>query len=99
IFEHYLPRYTGDATPQSRPGLVVGLADRLDTLAGLFAAGLAPSGNKDPFGQRRAALGLVQNLVAWELEFDVRAALAMAASHLIYYRTLAQCVARTGVAL
>ena len=82
IFEHYLPRYTGDATPQSRPGLVVGLADRLDTLAGLFAAGLAPSGNKDPFGQRRAALGLVQNLVAWELEFDVRAALAMAASHL-----------------
>jgi glycyl-tRNA synthetase len=50
--------------PASLPGLVVGLADRLDTLAGLFAAGLAPTGTKDPFAQRRAALGLVQNLGA-----------------------------------
>ncbi len=58
--------------PRSRPGLVVGLADRLDTLAGLFAAGLAPTGNKDPFAQRRAALGLVQNLIAWDLDFDLR---------------------------
>ena len=48
--------------PKTRPGLLVGLADRLDTLAGLFAAGLAPTGTKDPFAQRRAALGLVQNL-------------------------------------
>jgi glycyl-tRNA synthetase len=61
--------------------LAVGLADRLDILAGLFAAGLAPTGNKDPFAQRRAALGLVQNLVAWELDFDLRPALASAAAH------------------
>lgn len=82
IFEHYLPRFTGDLVPRSRIGLIVGLADRLDTLAGLFAAGLAPSGNKDPFAQRRAALGLVQNLMAWDLDFDVSAALDRAAAHL-----------------
>lgn len=82
ILEHYLPRFTGDATPKSEPGLVVGLADRLDTLVGLFAAGLAPSGNRDPFGQRRAALGLVQNLIAWNLEFDLRPAIDAAAENL-----------------
>ena len=82
IFEHYLPRATGDLIPRSRIGLLVGLADRLDTLMGLFAAGLAPTGNKDPFAQRRAALGLVQNLVAWNLDFDVAAALEIAAAHL-----------------
>jgi glycyl-tRNA synthetase len=82
IFEHYLPRYAGDLTPSTRPGLAVGTADRLDSLVGLFAAGLAPTGNKDPFAQRRAALGLVQNLVAWELDFDLRPALQAAAAHL-----------------
>ncbi|MBN1147954.1 MAG: glycine--tRNA ligase subunit beta, partial [Anaerolineales bacterium] len=82
IFEHYLPRYAGDRAPSSRHGLLVGLADRLDSLAGLFAAGLAPSGNKDPFAQRRAALGLVQNLVAWDYDFDLRAALQAAAARL-----------------
>ncbi len=79
IYEHYLPRFAGDELPRSRPGLAVGLADRLDTLAGLFAAGLAPSGNKDPFAQRRAALGLVQNLIAWDLDFDLKVALQAAA--------------------
>jgi glycyl-tRNA synthetase len=82
IFEHYLPRFAGDEVPETRPGLVVGLADRLDTLAGLFAAGLAPTGKKDPFAQRRAALGLVQNLIAWELDFDLEAGLQAAAAHL-----------------
>ncbi len=82
IFEHYLPRYAGDAAPASRPGLVVGLADRLDTLAGLFAAGLAPTGNKDPFAQRRAALGLVQNIIAWDIDLDLRASVALAAARL-----------------
>jgi glycyl-tRNA synthetase len=72
IYEHYLPRYAGDSVPASLPGLAVGLADRLDTLAGLFAAGLAPTGAKDPFGQRRAALGLVSNLMGWNMDFDLR---------------------------
>jgi len=82
IFEHYLPRSAGDRVPDSLPGLVVGLADRLDSLAGLFAADLAPSGNRDPFAQRRAALGLVQNLIAWNKDFDLRPALDAAAAHL-----------------
>jgi glycyl-tRNA synthetase len=82
IFEHYLPRFANDLTPRTRPGLVVGLADRLDSLVGLFAAGLAPSGNKDPFAQRRTALGLVQNLTAWNLDFDLQAAVKAAAAHL-----------------
>jgi len=82
IYEHYLPRHTGDAIPESRAGLAVGLADRLDSLAGLFAAGLAPTGNKDPFALRRTALGLVQNLTAWALDFDLEESLQEAASHL-----------------
>ncbi|MEJ5203189.1 MAG: glycine--tRNA ligase subunit beta, partial [Anaerolineales bacterium] len=80
IFEHYLPRFTGDKLPEGNAGLLIGLADRLDTLAGLFAAGLAPSGTKDPFAQRRAALGLVQLLIARDLDFDLRNGLAEAAS-------------------
>jgi glycyl-tRNA synthetase len=82
IYDHYLPRFAGDQSASGLPGLVVGLADRLDTLAGLFAAGLAPSGNKDPFAQRRAALGLVQNLISWKLDFDLKDGLRAAASHL-----------------
>jgi glycyl-tRNA synthetase len=82
IFEHYLPRFSGDTPPTGRAGLLVGLVDRLDSLAGLFAVGLAPTGNKDPFAQRRAALGLVGNLVAWEADFDLRAGLEKAAAQL-----------------
>jgi glycyl-tRNA synthetase len=82
IFEHYLPRFAGDSAPESLAGLAVGLADRLDTLAGLFAVGLAPTGAKDPFGQRRAALGVVGNLIEWDLDFDLRAALQAAGERL-----------------
>lgn len=82
IFEHYLPRYAGDDLPRTLPGLAVGLADRLDSLAGLFAVGLAPSGTKDPFGLRRAALGVVGNLEGWGLDFDLQAALQTAAGRL-----------------
>ena len=79
IFEHYLPRFSGDQLPKTRPGLIVGLADRLDTLIGLFAAGMAPSGARDPFAQRRAALGLVQALIAQNVDFDIRSGLETAA--------------------
>ncbi|KAA3642869.1 MAG: glycine--tRNA ligase subunit beta [Chloroflexi bacterium] len=75
IHEHYLPRFAGDAAPRNKAGLVVGLADRLDSLAGLFAAGLAPTGNKDPFGLRRAAISIVQNLIDWDIQFDLRTSL------------------------
>ncbi len=82
IFEMNLPRFMGDAAPQTPAGLIVGMADRLDTLAGLFSAGLMPTGTKDPFAQRRAALGLVHNLITWELDFDLRAGLQAAAANL-----------------
>lgn len=82
IYEHYLPRFSGDHLPASPAGLVVGLADRLDTLTGLFAAGLAPTGTKDPFAQRRAALGLVQILALRDLDFDLREGLRLAAEAL-----------------
>ena len=78
IFEHYLPRSADDRLPETRPGLAVGLADRLDSLMGLFAVGLAPTGTKDPFAQRRAALGICQNLITWKLHFNLEWALGEA---------------------
>ncbi len=82
ILEHHLPRSAGDRTPQSRAGLVVGLADRLDTLIGLFAAGMEPTATKDPFALRRAAIGLAQILIAQGQRFDLRRGLGEAAAGL-----------------
>lgn len=79
IFEHYLPRFAGDLMPESNPGFAVGLSDRLDTIMGLFAAGHKPTGARDPFALRRAAIGLVQLLVTAQLRFDLREALSMVA--------------------
>jgi glycyl-tRNA synthetase len=82
IDEHYQPRHAGDSVPASRPGVAVGLADRLDTLMALFAAGLQPTGTRDPFALRRAAIGLVQILIAHQIRLDLRRSLAMAAEGL-----------------
>jgi len=82
IFEHYLPRFADDTLPETKPGLVLGLADRLDSLLGLFAVGLAPTGSADPYGLRRAAIGLIQVLVEREIDFDLRQGLALAAKQL-----------------
>ncbi len=60
IFEHYLPRSSTDGFPQTKPGLVVGLADKLDSLLGLFSAGLAPTGTKDPFALRGQLWGFAR---------------------------------------
>ena len=79
IYEHYLPRGRGDALPQTRVGLTLGLADRLDSLMGLFAVGLAPSGSADPYGLRRAALGIVQVLIGAGQPFSLTAGLRAAA--------------------
>ena len=65
IFEHYLPRFQGDSLPASQPGLPLGIANRLDSLVGLFAVGLAPTATADPFGLRRDALGLVRRWSVW----------------------------------
>lgn len=67
------------SVPQSKIGLVVALADRIDSLVGLFAAGLAPTGAKDPFGLRRAAIGTVQPLIEHNLDFDLRLAVEKSA--------------------
>ena len=82
IFEHYLPRFAGDAPPASKPGIAIGLADRLDSLVGLFAAGLVPTGSADPYGLRRAALGLVQILIGRGIALDLRRAISEAAAQL-----------------
>ncbi|MFZ4813738.1 MAG: glycine--tRNA ligase subunit beta, partial [Phototrophicaceae bacterium] len=80
IFEHWLPRSQGDLLPASAAGTLLAITDRLDTLAGLFAAGLAPKGSADPFGLRRAALGIVQILTYHGIEVDLRQALALIAN-------------------
>jgi len=67
------------AVPKSKIGLAVALADRLDSLVGLFAAGLAPTGAKDPFGLRRAAIGVVQPLIEHDVDFDLAEAVKKSA--------------------
>lgn len=79
IFEHWLPRSAGDVVPESASGTLLALTDRLDSLVGLFAAGLAPKSTSDPFGLRRAALGIVQILVANDLDVDLREAVKIVA--------------------
>ncbi len=79
IYEHYLPRFAGDQLPTTRLGLVVGLANRLDSLAGLFAVGLAPTGSADPYGLRRDALGLVTVLIETGIDYSVASGLGAAA--------------------
>jgi len=78
IYEHYLPRGAEDELPQSGAGVAVGLADRLDSLAGLFAVGLVPSGTSDPFALRRAAIGIVQTLISRAISFDLRRGIDLA---------------------
>src|SRR5688500_2285514 len=70
-----MPRFAGDAIARSRLGQVLAIAERLDTLAGGFAAGLKPSGNKDPFALRRNALGLARTLIEAELDLGLGAML------------------------
>jgi glycyl-tRNA synthetase beta chain len=71
IEDHYRPRFAGDALPRNRVGLVVALADKLETLAGLFAIGQLPTGDKDPFALRRHALGIVRMLMEQDLPLAI----------------------------
>ncbi|MFG1495662.1 glycine--tRNA ligase subunit beta [Saccharospirillum sp. HFRX-1] len=79
IAEQYLPAGAGDELPKMRAGMAVALADRLDNLAGLFGIGQPPTGTKDPFALRRAALGVLRILVERELDLDLRELVAYAA--------------------
>ncbi len=78
IDEAYMPRFGGDAIAPSKLGQVLAIAERLDTLAGGFAAGLKPTGNKDPFALRRNALGLARTLIEAELDVALDPILAAA---------------------
>lgn len=71
IEEHYFPVQAGSRLPACPTGRILAIADRLDTLAGIFAVGKRPSGNKDPFGLRRAALGIVRILIEEGLDIDI----------------------------
>jgi glycyl-tRNA synthetase beta chain len=71
IEEHYYPRFQGDIMPQGFEGIVTGIADRLDTLVGCFGVGIIPSGSKDPFALRRAALGIVNIILNSNLELSL----------------------------
>jgi glycyl-tRNA synthetase beta chain len=71
IGEQYLPRFAGDELPASAAGQILAIADKLDTLAGVFVLGKKPSGNRDPFGLRRAALGVIRILVEKNLDLDI----------------------------
>ncbi|WP_290890060.1 glycine--tRNA ligase subunit beta [Arenimonas sp.] len=82
IDEAYQPRFAGDAIATSPLGRVLAIAERLDTLAGGFAAGLKPTGNKDPFALRRNALGLARTIIEGGLELDLPALVAVAATSL-----------------
>jgi glycyl-tRNA synthetase beta chain len=70
---YYQPRFARDGIAADKLGQVLAVAERLDTLAGIFAVGMKPSGNKDPFALRRAALGLARTLIEGRLELDLRA--------------------------
>lgn len=80
IEDHYKPRFAGDSLPRNPVGIAVALADKLETLLGLFSIGEKPSGDKDPFGLRRHALGVLRMLMENKLALDLSALLSMAAS-------------------
>jgi glycyl-tRNA synthetase beta chain len=78
IEEHYLPRFAGDALPSNSCGTTVALADKLDTLTGIFGVGLRPTGTKDPYGLRRATIGALRLLIETPLHLDLKVLLKIA---------------------
>ncbi|NCT82450.1 MAG: glycine--tRNA ligase subunit beta [Comamonadaceae bacterium] len=78
IEDHYKPRFAGDALPRNHTGTVVALADKLETLVGLFGIGQLPTGDKDPFALRRHALGVIRILVEKNLPLELPALIAAA---------------------
>ncbi|HEY0514368.1 MAG TPA: glycine--tRNA ligase subunit beta [Thermoanaerobaculia bacterium] len=79
VYDQYMPASADDRTPRGRVGQVVGLADRVDTLVGIFGLGLIPTGSKDPFGLRRAAQGVVRIALEGGLPIDLETVAAEAA--------------------
>jgi glycyl-tRNA synthetase beta chain len=69
--EQYMPRYSGDQLPMGEIGQILAIADKVDTLVGIFAIGQKPTGTKDPFALRRAALGVLRIIIECKLDFDL----------------------------
>ncbi len=90
IAEQYLPRFAGDKLPQTRTGVALALADRIDTLVGIFAIGQIPSGSKDPFALRRSAIGLLRLIIENKLDFDLTEILTLA------YQLVVAAISKTG---
>jgi glycyl-tRNA synthetase beta chain len=80
LAQQYWPKFAGDRLPESATAATLGLADRLDTLVGIFGIGQPPTGSKDPFALRRASLSVLRILVEKELDLDLRQCLELAAS-------------------
>ncbi len=101
--EQYMPRFAGDQLPQGGIGQAVAIADKLDTLVGIFAIGEIPTGDKDPFALRRAALGVLRILIEKQLDIDLMATLRNACAALCTQQStgdlLATADAREAVAL
>ena len=79
IGDQYLPRFAGDRLPAGRTGQILAIADKLDSLVGAFAIGLIPTGEKDPYGLRRAALGCLRIIIEGKLDLDLETSLLFAA--------------------
>ena len=77
--EQYMPRFAGDQLPAGKTGQILSLADKLDTLLGIFAIGQKPTGEKDPFALRRSALGVLRILIECKLDIDLKTLLGFAA--------------------
>ncbi len=71
INEHYMPRFAGDVLPTTWEGRLVSIADKIDTIAGAFAAGMIPTGNFDPYGLRRSAIGILSIIEQADMRIDI----------------------------
>jgi glycyl-tRNA synthetase beta chain len=92
IEDHYKPRFAGDTLPRNQVGACVALADKLETLVGLFSIGEKPTGDKDPFGLRRQALGVIRMLIDGQLPIQFNSLIQMVLFQFNGERNTAQAV-------
>lgn len=78
IFEHYLPRFAGDDLPKSNEGIILSMADKLDSLAGFFAVDIRPTGSQDPYALRRQALGILHIIIGNRLDIKISELIVLA---------------------
>ena len=79
--EYYQPRFAGDKLPATPLGQLLALSEKIDSLVGIFSIGKAPTGDKDPFGLRRSAIGLLRIIIECELDIDLKELISLAASN------------------